>query len=123
MAPAMTGTAARNVRPTIMTNAPRDNTRFTLVFRFRSSQVLAAPLMRTSESKEHWQLYGSSAVLDLKFLHDPAATPNRNLRSTALLRRKQPLRAEQQNEGHDEIDQHRGETGPRIVGGCLRHEG
>src|SRR5271167_897224 len=36
-----------------------------LVPRFRSSQALAAPLMRTSESKGHKQLYDSSAVLNL----------------------------------------------------------
>src|SRR5271165_3903607 len=41
--------------------------------RFRGSQALAATLMRTSESKGHWRLYDSSAVLNLKFLHELAA--------------------------------------------------
>src|SRR5712692_734238 len=46
-----------------------------VVSRFRSSQALAAPLMRTSESKGHYQHYDCSAVLDLKFLHELAARP------------------------------------------------
>ena len=33
---------------------------------------LRHPLMRTSESKGHWQLYDSSAVLNLKFLYEIA---------------------------------------------------
>ena len=53
------------------------------VSRFRSSHVLAAPLMRTSESKGHWQVQASGAALDLKFLHALAGTNDRNFKSTA----------------------------------------
>src|SRR5713226_2212105 len=44
-----------------------------VVSRFRSLQALAVPLMRTSESKAHYELYDSSAGLDLKFLEELAA--------------------------------------------------
>jgi hypothetical protein len=40
--------------------------------------------MRTSESKDHWQLYDSSAVLNLKFLNELAASTDRNFKFTAL---------------------------------------
>src|SRR5262245_19442362 len=37
-------------------------------------KLLRHPLMRTSESKGHQQIYDCSVVLDLKFLNEPAAT-------------------------------------------------
>ena len=40
--------------------------------------------VRTSESKDHWQLYDSSAVLNLKFLNELAASNDRNFKFTAL---------------------------------------
>ena len=41
--------------------------------------------MRTSELKGHWQVYAASAVLNLKFLHELAATNDRNFKFTALV--------------------------------------
>ncbi len=43
--------------------------------------------MRTSESKDHEQLYDSSAVLNLKFLNELAASYDRNFKFTALVMR------------------------------------
>jgi hypothetical protein len=40
--------------------------------------------VRTSESKDHWQLYDSSAVLNLKFLTELAVSNDRNFKFTAL---------------------------------------
>src|SRR3974390_2633027 len=54
-----------------------------LVPRFRSLQALAAPLMRTSESKGHQQHHESSAVLNLNFLHELVA--QMNFKFTALV--------------------------------------
>src|SRR5713226_2759512 len=56
-----------------------------LVSRFRSSQALAAPLMRTSESKGHWQLYDSSVALDLTFLPMTRGNAGRNVKSATLV--------------------------------------
>jgi hypothetical protein len=39
--------------------------------------------VRTSESKDHQQLYDSSAVLNLKFLNELVASNDRNFKFTA----------------------------------------
>jgi hypothetical protein len=42
-------------------------------------------MVRRGSIRPRWQLYGSSAVLNLKFLHELAATNGRNFKFTALV--------------------------------------